>query len=776
MAKMKVKLDTKKFKQFFVARGELIGLGAACVLLVLCFAVTVLAILNSGPQAPRIAKDADDLKNRINGSAPPPLTETKENVPNWVARTDNARFASGHWFDGSGTGTNKREKPILLAVDKGAKNIQVVYVAGSVFTWDLDRERAKLRAFDTGEGEKKGATGKVETPQGADKQDKAMPRAVELTRPIRMVVVNATFPYGDQVELYQKALRIVDADELFAKGLQPIFHGINVLRAEVSPGQAAKDLKWEPLYTFVEGNKHADDRVVAAPRVIDLLKDAVFDEDNVTQLQEYLTPFAATPLPQLATGHYPRVVLADINPVPLAKSDDKGKYDKRKKGGTDLPFIDRKKKEDRASETLPTEKVDFKDLPKDALDKITGKFNVVDYLGLYTNPPMPMEPDAKDAKDPKNKEGATFPKRPPRNPREFPQGGKPGEFTNVSNGYAFTKVPGKGKALVRFIDVDVQPGMTYQYKIQVVFLNPNYRLVDEVTHPDVATPRILVDKEKFVETPKVTVPKEYHFYVFDQMSPDQDGKTPDLKKLATKLVNRPTTIDTKAPTLDQAVVQIQKWVESTKDAAGQQFDIGDWVVAERLLVYRGEKIGRKSPTSISEGASAIEVETPVWQYDRNAFEIGSGVIGPPKKGVKDKGPVKTGVTVTSGIPVDFLVRKGADDLTDVAPVVVDFEGGRGGARQYDSRADGEGKRRTHAEADATSNSPVEMLLLGPDGRLMALNSRDDRNGEAKPGERAHERSTRWREWMARLNEVRDRQFPPETKEDVFKKGPKKGGG
>ena len=86
--------------------------------------------------------------------------------------------------------------------------------------------------------------------------------------------------------------------------------------------------------------------------------------------------------------------------------------------------------------------------------------------------------------------------------------------------------------------MDVQPGATYQYKIQLVFANPNYKLENEVTHADVAAPKVLLDKDRFVTTKAITIPDEYRFYIFDQASPKQDGKY-DQKTINANLATVP---------------------------------------------------------------------------------------------------------------------------------------------------------------------------------------------------------------------------------------------
>ena len=446
------------------------------------------------------------------------------------------------------------------------------------------------------------------------------------------------------------------------------------------PGESLKDAKWEPIYTYLE----KEDRVEAAKPIRDFLADAVFDQGHVWQLGRYLTPNAATPLPELATGNYPPLKLPGINPLPVAKPGPLGK--KPVKGDEIAGKFGKK------AEGIPEiEKVPFKDLPEAVLNKLMGRFNVVSQTGSFTEPPFPT-------KDLANKEKLGTKQQ--------------AENNTLPNGFAFSKIPDKGKVLIRFLDVDVQPGMTYQYKIQLVFANPNYKLEKAVVHPDLAVRKVLLDKDRFVWTKAITIPNEYRFYIFDQMSPNQSSKS-DQKLLTTRL-RRMESIDYKPLPKDRVAIQIHQWVGKTTDVTNLEYFIADWVVAERLFVGRGAKIGHRE----------VEVEIPVWNDKKNDFEIGEGYVNP-----KTAPKITPFGVVKAGVPVNFLRRRSPEDIKDLAPVVVDFEGGHGGARQY--RGD---------VYDTKTNSTLEVLLLGPDGKLTVLNSRDDADStkDTAAGRRAAE--------------------------------------
>ena len=179
---------------------------------------------------------------------------------------------------------------------------------------------------------------------------------------------------------------------------------------------------------------------------------------------------------------------------------------------------------------------------------------------------------------------------------------------------------------------------------------------------------------------------------------------------------------------DRIPIQIHQWVGKTQDVTNTEYLIADWVIAERLFAGRGDKIGNKL------GYRDVEVEIPVWNDKKNDFEIGEGFVNP-------KAPPKAAPgSVKAGVPVNFLRRRSPEDIQDLAPVVVDFEGGHGGGRQF--RGD---------VYDTKTNSTLEVLLLGPDGKLTVLNSRDDADStkDTAAGQRAAE-AARYAEWRSRL--------------------------
>jgi hypothetical protein len=160
-----------------------------------------------------------------------------------------------------------------------------------------------------------------------------------------------------------------------------------------------------------------------------------------------------------------------------------------------------------------------------------------------------------------------------------------------------------------------------------------------------------------------------------------------------------------SPRPGQVVLQAHRWVDHVR-VGTVDMPVGEWVVAERFGVYRGEHVGR-----------ALPVEVPVWQPTREKFVLAST---PPKRG--ERAP--------AGVEVDFGYA--SRDRTPTEAVLVDFEGGfvrhaSGGRRVDDSYA-------------------PQALLLNPDGKLVLL--RGDQ------GARDRERRERLGAYRARVEEVK----------------------
>ena len=199
--------------------------------------------------------------------------------------------------------------------------------------------------------------------------------------------------------------------------------------------------------------------------------------------------------------------------------------------------------------------------------------------------------------------------------------------------------------LLRFVDCDVKPGRTYEYRIRLRMINPNFGQGKFVSVPEYAkdSHKILYSKWTQLNTP-ITVPAESFLYAHDVKGYREkidetylaSGKesTPETKALNSLLQVKE----------NQAVIQITSWMEQVKAGEGSKREpVGAWVVAE-MPVGRGEYIGRKQ-----------YVRLPLWSSETEQYVL---------REVSDK--VVKGKYQPKGWLVDFSTQS----------VLVDFEGGK----------------------------------------------------------------------------------------------------
>jgi hypothetical protein len=278
--------------------------------------------------------------------------------------------------------------------------------------------------------------------------------------------------------------------------------------------------------------------------------------------------------------------------------------------------------------------------------------------------------------------------------------------------------------LIRVIDVTVEPGKTYQYRIQVKMANPN------VGHTDVASPGYRVPKplesDWFTIPDKVTVPPDVHFYAVDQK--EVDVKDPELqpKDLTQPRDRRPYkgihANDNVRP--NQTILQIHKWLDTTPlPGSKDQVPIGDWSIAERVFANRGEYAG-----------SEEKVEVPFWKQSVDSFAF---VTDPKLKG--------QGLRGKEPILVSF---RDVQPKTQTQTILLDFVGPTVSyEKAVQKKEDDEKTPRGQAVSDKVS---TEVLFLTPDGKLLA----HDSSADAKDQERV-DRHQAWRKWVEDVRRMKD---------------------
>lgn len=476
--------------------------------------------------------------------------------------------------------------------------------------------------------------------------------------PLRLAVVNATFPLKRQVEEVKRAMRFTDARQA-APYVQ--FDGFKVKRriSRVGPDGKPQVLQDWADYDYLA--KYTE--LIDARKMSDYFEGA----DPANPDGAYLPYFykyedaLVMPLPELVPelGKYPTLQLKSIQDT-IQKLKDAST---EKVSPSDL--IQRLQKKGTRNSIFT---------PKTAQDTMAA-----DLYGqkMFTSPFLdPMKgpgPEKKGAFDPKNPGG------------QLENQQQPIDIDHL---------------LVRFVDCDIRPGLSYEYQIQVWMWNPNYSPNKEaekyVANPIHARKPILYGP--WVPLDKVlTVPTEDFLYALDpatyreEIARDYKGQSDLLRRLQAKD--------------NQAVVEAVKWMEEVRLENGKHEPIGGWVVAD-MPVSRGDYIGKKT-----------FVKLPLWSSESHQYvfrDLPAAVF----KG-KDKEQPK-------GWLVDFSSRA----------VLVDFEGGK-----VSTRANG----RTITEEVGT-----EMLIARPDGQLGVHRSIED---AADPNRQKLTKG--WNDWLKAVSERRD---------------------
>ncbi len=407
-------------------------------------------------------------------------------------------------------------------------------------------------------------------------------RPAEQALPLRMAIVNASFPYKAQMEEFRNKLKLGSFSEVLndatASPEDPNV-GVNAFRflgMNVERRKKTADGKWEDW-------KPLDIRGNYLPYATST--GFGFEPEDASIADFIVNGLMMPKLRTFDPEHYPKVDDAELSLAKIkSQVDESARKDKEK-----------------LKQSKPRTKQDTFDVfsPAPVATGATGE-------GPGMAPP---------AFNPTGTVGAG--------------GFVPGAPAMMMPGLAQGQdVEPPAHNLVRFIDVDIQPGESYEYRVQIRMGNPNYKRTKDVASPSYADGAELVSEWSKVPI-ILSLPEEQSCYLVDQRK--EDEKT--FKGLGSEDSKR------------QVPMQIHKWFLNT-GAATQNLSVGDWTVAERVSVFRGEFVGRQ-----------VIAKIPLWIY----FFEGFGLL-PPKTA---KG-VKTG----DGILVDFSPdRKDRPDF-----LLVDFEG------------------------------------------------------------------------------------------------------
>ena len=409
--------------------------------------------------------------------------------------------------------------------------------------------------------------------------------------PLRMAVVNATFPFKKQAEEMKRALRMKTAADAapFVR-----FDGFDVRRRVIAPDGTVVGA----------GKKYAE--VAASPK-----DDAAVGWADYPYIDKYQEVIASRMLNSHVEGADPK----DKSGV--------GQY---------LPYF--YKYEDNLVMFLP---------------------DLVPELGHYPEvklrPILDTIQKMKDAATPKVEKSALIERLTGKGKEGSARtgifapanagaaGGAGAFFGGAAGGGTMTSTSAEGKGaegnplaapgvdvddvLIRFIDPDVRPGYTYEYMLRVRVINPNFG------HPKaMAVPAYAGEAYRILPGPwtrlgqSLTVPSESYLFAYDPVKYEEDVKATHAKGPLAKRFELP-------PGNTHAVVEKLTWLEQVRvDQGNQREPVGAWVAAE-MPVPRGGFVGRKT-----------YVKLPLWSSEENRYtlrELQTEKVGKGKDAAAPKG-------------------------------------------------------------------------------------------------------------------------------------------
>jgi hypothetical protein len=489
----------------------------------------------------------------------------------------------------------------------------------------------------------------------ADTWDPQQGTTAHQLRPLRMAIIAGSFPYKKQMEEHMRRLRLKSIDQVLSEtigegdkqGPAFDFRGVEVERMEVdADGKPISD--WQDPQ-LKESYQYWLQHTYYPFQEEDPKYAAVMPNDGKGLVMPLLREFRASKAkaPGLS-GMMALMMQGGRGPLPPGMA--------------------------RQPETPPTEenKSKYPDVAAD-LSKIKETLDKLrEAQPNQIAQPKLQKPNFGDPFDPRV--ALAGDNTPPPQPKTTPQAGA---ANSEQNSYVPEYV------LVRFVDVNIDPGKYYRYRFKIKMANPNYQ------RPDVASPEYkekeTLESSEWYELPQIVkVPEEIFYYVVDEA---HGMNRRDLMAIPPESAQyRLLNAKPPSPASEQVVFQFHRWVETTQLSRKEsdQIPVGEWAVADRVFVARGEYVGRK-----------VKVDIPIWKFTQNTFILPA----------EDQKVNRRSGKPNTGIEVDF-----GQDPPENNLILVDFEGGN---------------RLPVPNSKTTDDCAIEVLMLSPDGKLLARNSAKD---------------------------------------------------
>ena len=520
---------------------------------------------------------------------------------------------------------------------------------------------------------------------GEEKRSKSV-RAISLTdlatstnstpaeriHPMRMAIVAASFPYKAQIEEFRSKLALRSANEVLTENsvekikghILPSFHftGVEVERRELDGdgNPIGKNGGWTTLdlqgdyqqWVILSGARFEEEdpelKAISFPGLV-MPRLQGFRPDSASKGDGMAGPGGLGTPPGAARG--PGAPMGPGGRPPMGKGPGDGNVKEEGEKHKDLyPAVER----DLANIRRTLESLKGKS-GAEVLAPPSRFQGVADIF----NPTAPTEPKAKDGdeKPTTPDEGKTDPEA-----REVPE-----------------------HCLVRVVDTTILPGKTYEYRLRVKMLNPNYKRLDVASTAYAKEETLPSEWSK--PTPPVHVDPELRYYAIDQKALDA----------AEKIKYNGPNWDKGINSERQVWLQADRWVERVKirPTDRDEIEIGEWTVAERFSAYRGEYVGR-----------SLRIQLPLWRYDREEFVIANDF----KTKTKPNSPARPEIEVNFGYG-------STGTTTQPEAIAVDFQSGRQTIEKVKTRNE-EGAVATVEKV--TDDAASEVLLLDPNGRLRLL--------------------------------------------------------